>query len=103
MRIPILAASLLSFALAGSAFGQSNSASVGSMMNTNNPMASAPSKPGAVKKHTTAMNKNAVKNNTSRAINKQNCKSKKGKNSLQTQGGNSGTENTEDTCADNNN
>jgi hypothetical protein len=40
---------------------------------------------------------------TTQNVNKENCKSIKGKNSLQTQGGNSNTENAEDTCADNNN
>lgn len=43
-----------------------------------------------------------ITNSTTKNFNKENCESVNGKGSLQTQGGNSNTENSEDTCADNN-
>lgn len=98
MRFRLLAASLLAVGLAGSAFAQSNPAPAGSTMDknqTDNGAATGTMKMKKVDK--------TITNSTARTINKQNCKSVTGKGSLQTQGGNSGTENTEDTCADNNN
>jgi hypothetical protein len=92
MRFRLLAASLLAVGLAGSAFA------AGSTMDKNhidNGAATSTMKMKKVDK--------TVTNSTARTLNKQNCKSVNGKGSLQTAGGNSGTENTEDTCADNNN
>ena len=98
MRFRLLAASLLAFGLAGSAFAQSNPAPAGSTMDKNHTDKGAATSPMKMKK----IDK-TVTNSTARTLNKQNCKSVNGKGSLQTAGGNSGTENTEDTCADNNN
>jgi len=97
MRFKIIATSLLAIGLAGSAFAQSNPAPAGSTMDKNH---------GASSSTTNGMKMKKVDKTTTgstQTFNKQNCKSIKGKNSLQTQGGNSNTQNAEDTCADNNN
>ncbi|MDP9811136.1 hypothetical protein J2W42_003999 [Rhizobium tibeticum] len=98
MRSKLLAASLLAVGLAGSALAQTNPAPAGSTMDKNHTTNGAASGTMKMKK----VDK-TVTNSTARTLNKQNCKSVNGKGSLQTQGGSSGTENTEDTCADNNN
>lgn len=91
----ILTVSVLALGLAGSAMAQSN-----------------PSPSGATTDKTHTDNGGGMKmkkidrmktDSTTRNFNQENCKSRKGKGSLQTQGGNSNTENTENTCADNNN
>lgn len=95
MRFKVLAASLLAIGMAGSAFAQSNPTPDGSTMDKTHPKAA-----------TGTMNMKKVDKtvtNSTQNVNKEKCKSVTGKGSLQTQGGNSGTENAEDTCADNNN
>ncbi|WP_028748611.1 hypothetical protein [Rhizobium mesoamericanum] len=97
--LKLLAASLLAVSLAGSAFAQSNPAPTGSTMNKNNGAATdTMKKPKKIDKMTTSSTTHKTHN-----LNKENCKKLTGKRSLQTQGGNSNTENTENTCADNNN
>jgi len=91
MRFRLLAAPLLAVGLAGSAFAAGSTTD----KNHTNGAATSTMKMKKVDK--------TVTNSTARTLNKQNCKSVNGKGSLQTAGGNSGTENTEDTCADNNN
>ncbi|EPE96925.1 hypothetical protein [Rhizobium grahamii] len=98
MSVKLIATSLLVIGLAGSAYAQSNPAPAGSTMDKNHGAATETTKPMKMKK----VDKMKT-NSTTKNFNKENCKSLKGKNSLQTQGGNSNTENSEDTCADNNN
>jgi hypothetical protein len=92
--IKILTASVLAIGLASSAFAQSNPSPAGAS-NTTHTDSGASMKMKKVDKMKT--------DSTTRNFNQENCKSKRGKGSLQTQGGNSNTENTENTCADNNN
>jgi hypothetical protein len=98
MRFKIIATSLLAIGLAGSAFAQSNPAPAGSTMDKNHGAASTTTSKMKMKK----VDKSTT-GSTTQNFNKPNCKSITGKGSLQTQGGNSNTENAEDTCADNNN
>jgi hypothetical protein len=98
MHLKLVATSLLAIGLASSAFAQSNPAPAGSTMDKNHGAATSTTKPLKMKK----VDKSTT-GSTTQNVNKENCKSIKGKNSLQTQGGNSNTENAEDTCADNNN
>ncbi|OWV97395.1 hypothetical protein ATY81_08140 [Rhizobium sp. R72] len=98
MSLKIIATSLLAIGLASSALAQSNPAPAGSTMDKNHGNATSTTNGMKMKK----IDKTTT-GSTTHNLNKENCKSLKGKGSLQTQGGNSNTENTEDTCADNNN
>ena len=98
MSIKLVTTSLLIIGLAGSAFAQSNPAPAGSTMDKNHGASTQTTKPMKMKKVDPMKTHSTTQN-----VNKENCKSLKGKNSLQTQGGNSNTENVENTCADNNN
>jgi hypothetical protein len=99
MRFKVLAASLLAIGMAGSAFAQSNPTPDGSTMDKTHPKAATGTNSGTMQ-----MKKvDKTVTNSTQNVNKEKCKSVTGKGSLQTQGGNSGTENAEDTCADNNN
>jgi len=98
MSLKIVATSLLAIGLASSAFAQSNPAPAGSTMDKSHGNATSTTNRLKMKK----IDKTTT-GSTAHNVNKENCKSLKGKGSLQTQGGNSNTENTENTCADNNN
>ncbi len=90
----ILTVSVLALGLAGSAMAQSTSPSgvTTDKTHTDNGGSMKMKKIDSMKTDSTTRN-----------FNQENCKSRKGKGSLQTQGGNSNTVNTENTCADNNN
>jgi hypothetical protein len=108
MPVKLFATAFLVAGLAGSAFAQSTPAPSTPMtdMNQMNSEATpkAPTTPTVKKKtHKVHQVRHTTGKHTAKNFNKQNCKSISGKNSLQTQGGNSNTENTENTCADNNN
>ncbi|MBW9117349.1 hypothetical protein JNB88_27395 [Rhizobium cauense] len=98
MSVKIIATSLLAIGLATSVFAQSNPAPAGSTMDKNHGDASSTTNGMKMKK----VDKSTT-GSTTQNFNKENCKSVAGKGSLQTQGGNSNTQNAEDTCADNNN
>lgn len=98
MSLKILATSILALALSGPAFAQSNPAPAGATMDKNHGDTMGSTKGMKMKK----VDKTTT-GSTTHNLNKENCKSLKGKGSLQTQGGNSNTENAENTCADNNN
>jgi len=102
----LTATSLLALGLAGSAFAQSNPAPTNQTIDKNQADTGGGAGTGAGANSTKMKMKKvdpSVTNSTTKNFNKENCKSVSGKNSLQTQGGISNTQNTEDTCADNNN
>jgi hypothetical protein len=112
MRMKLVAASLLALGMATSmSYAQSNpvpnkmatdknaNEDAGGGAGTNGSSGTKTMKPMGTDTTTT----NSTSGGISKSGNPENCKSKSGSGSVQTQAGNSGTLSTEDTCADNNN